>query len=1162
MKNSFMLGAVAFAAGLFVHSVQAAAYTTWEDGAVVPVGCQGAGDNNNNAGAEAMIFLGDGTIHGTLTPKKNNPSSWAIWRNYLITNGTVVVDGVWDDAVTPPVYKNFTPIFRRGVMLGDGGKLVISNKTQVTISPDASGFQYSLVDVKGLSFIDKDAQPTTGKLIFNSSFTVKRLPEDPNVTVQLDNNDDKLRIAIAGPDFMARMGTTFTCPEVRIFDDAYIPAGATLTIGANTSCLLSRRDLDPAKIDLYNDADDHTVPWTDAFGDYPTAAHPIDLSGALKVESIASGTTFSGKVTGHGNATISLRGGVTHEFAAVEGDLRLVQNNAGSNAATVKFNEVAAGTRLFLARGFDPDFTKLAVQPSGCPVADGVWYVFPAADGRLVLADFAPSTKLTAAINLASASYDDPALFGVNKMAVGDGVEVSAVVDSKTSPSFVMNAGTLKLAQDICYTATFWMDPSIDSTVYKVGTAIPKGAYDRIQGEPTTLTTMANGNDLIEAVADRRANHTDYCLRHTRHYDYLFAGTLMDLQNLPSVFPMRVKNGPNGLPYLSMGNDGSARRIQTSTSPIDPNATTLPNHNQIKQQGMVIMVFGSQLGGGSAVLGVSDASLNRPGRAKDDAIASATFTGDIWIDGQKMDHTASLSGGWQIITLDITGHDIDCFGWANKDYQKSAGQNYGEVLVFKESLTDAERVSVESYLAEKWGITAYEPSTTDRPAAAKAVLYGSSGTVEISGDIAVSGNYRGDFTVGDGAKLIVPAADAMPPEPTTEGLLYRFDPSQEGALTIGTDDDVKVNGEFAPAVCALWPYGYTKETYPLDDYYLFGVGSRRPFVEMRAGGFTSAARTWMNFAHPDNKAHSGNVLRFKAWDPKAYDDGALKGGDDKTVNIRTAIMVCDSAQGGGNLLNKSISATGSWGDRTATDATAPIWGSAIKAVKDGVTRLNGIPVNGTTTGFSGEAEVFVTQPTEAIGTAVLGRYGDTESKTTSAGGAILGEMLFYSTALTEDEIKTAEDYLLYKWMGVSPAGYGDLRGATVSDGTGTVAAKKAADLPKFGDDFTGTIAVTDETAPVFPMTVSGEAVEGALVAKGATLNGFTSATIDVSVPKGVYGTFALVDLKAVGAPITWTVNLAGGLSEIVRQAASVEVSKDGASVVLKLVHPGCVILLR
>ena len=93
---------------------------------------------------------------------------------------------------------------------------------------------------------------------------------------------------------------------------------------------------------------------------------------------------------------------------------------------------------------------------------------------------------------------------------------------------------------------------------------------------------------------------------------------------------------------------------------------------------------------------------------------------------------------------------------------------------------------------------------------------------------------------------------------------------------------------------------------------------------------------------------------------------------------------------------------------------------------------------------------------------------------------------------------------------------------------------------------------------------TGRNVDAGMVAvcNGVRREDSRSATIDVSAPKGVYGTFALVDLKAVGAPITWTVNLTGELSEIVRRAASVEVSKDGASVVLKLVHPGCVILLR
>ena len=702
------------------------------------------------------------------------------------------------------------------------------------------------------------------------------------------------------------------------------------------------------------------------------------------------------------------------------------------------------------------------------------------------------------------------------------------------------------------------MDPSIDSTVYKLGTAVPQFLLDTIVGTPKALTTTASGNDLVEAVADRRPNQTSYCLRHRRHYTGLIDKSQTNLEDLPGVFPMRVKNGPNGLAYLSMGNDGNMRRIQTSTSPLDLSDVNTPNNNQINTQGMVIMVFGSQLGGGNAILGVSDASLNRPGKNSTDAIASDSFTGDIWIDGVKTDHTATLSGGWQIVTLDITGHNIDCFGWANQDYKKSTGQNYGEVLIFKDVLSDAERVSVESYLAAKWGIAAYQASTTEKPAAAKATLYGTEGTVEVDGAVAVSGSYGGAITVGADAKLILPTAAATLPEPTTEGLLYRFDPSLEGSLTLASDDDVKVDGVLVPAVHALWPYGCTMEGYPEGSLYLYGVGSRRPFVEMRAGGFTSAPRTWMNFAHPDNKSHNGNALRFKAWDPVAYaDDVTAKGGPDQTVNVRTAIMVTDSSQGGGNLLRRDISNCGAWGDRTATDATAPIWGSANGYVTNGLTRLNGIAVDGKKTGFSGEAEVFVTQPTDAIATSVFGRYQDTEHKTVADGGMILGEMLFYSTELTETEIKAAEEYLAYKWLGVAPVGYGDLTGATVS-GEGTVEAKKASDLPKFASTFAGTIAVTDEAAASLTMavTAAGEPVRGALVAPAATLTGITSGTIDVSVPPRTYGNFTLVDLGGVDATIGWAVNVTG------TDKGVASVSRDGASVVLTIARSGMMLIVK
>jgi len=270
------------------------------------------------------------------------------------------------------------------------------------------------------------------------------------------------------------------------------------------------------------------------------------------------------------------------------------------------------------------------------------------------------------------ASFSEPAKFGTIKVAAGAGTTVSARVDTVSTPQFVGGAGLLKLAENVCNRALLWIDSSDDSAFRKLGTAIP----DYIRAKATggvTLTTTYNGNDLVEAFADTRSLQTTYFLRHIRHYQSLF-GSGTDFEDLPQVFPYRVQNSLNGLATFSCGPVGSSRRIQTSAGSLDVTSLTQPSNPALAGTKFVTMVFGSQNGGGKALVGLSDGALMRSAFTKDDPIAPIAI--DAWVDGVKVNPTTTgLSGGWQIISLDITGHDVNGFGWA-ADYNTCGGQDY------------------------------------------------------------------------------------------------------------------------------------------------------------------------------------------------------------------------------------------------------------------------------------------------------------------------------------------------------------------------------------------------------------------------------------------------------------------------------------------------------
>lgn len=1025
MTFGYLFTAVAAGALCMLPEARAEVYE-WADGAVVNVGCQGAGDNNLNNNAETMHFLGSGTIHGTYTPAANNPNSWTIWRNYLITNGTVVVDA-------KDVY-NFSPLFQRSVVLGETGALVISNATSTTLGTSYFD-RYPVYDVSNISFVTTNGVACTGKVHLKSC-TIKGFPQSG---IDVPSILEGHTIAIAGPDFMNVYGTAFKNPIVYIFDDAFIPAGQTLDVGEGCACYLAGYEIDPDLSDLrQTDKDHETRPWT-ALGEYATSTHPISVSGTLTLESTC-GCTFFARVSGSGTSSaINLPGDLTHTFAELSGTLKF--GRTSGTTATVVVNAVTAGTKLFQGAGvtFQP---PAGLTPAEISVPEGTWYVFADADGGYNFNGIEIADVTASAILKADTTFTESAKLGTVKVAAGAGTIVSARVDTVSAPQFVGGAGTLNLAENVCNRASLWIDPSDDSMFRKLGTAIPDYISALAAGS-TVLTTMFSGNDLVEAFADKRSFQTTYFLRHTRHYDDLMSGQKNDFEDLPQVFPYRVQNSLNGLSTFSCV--GSSRRLPTSSGSLDTASLTPPAKPALTDTKFVTMVFGSQAGGGKALVGLSDGALTRTAYTKDDPISPIAI--DAWVDGVKVNPTTTgLSGGWQIISLDITGHNVNGFGWAS-DHKNAGGQNYGEILVFTEVLTDAERVNVETYLATKWGLAGqYQgiAALTEHPA--KAFLYGDTGNVEIDGHIQLSGTYSGSITVNAGGMLAV--TPKYEPEIPATGRVGWFDPDYPDTFRTATEDG-------ASTIYGFWPRGETEATMEIGDVFFYGVSTRRPFAQQSARGF-GKTRTWIDFDHPEGHVpalYDGTTLRFKAWP----EGGIGSVGGDVQKDVRTVVFASDSFRGGGDPLRKNVSLGGDFGTRGRVSHTTAIWKDAGAPVTKGATRLNGKLVDGTTTGYTGAPEVLSLAATNTVKLGNLGYYENSEM--TSGYGEMLGEILMYSTELTAAQVKTIEDYLMFKWIGIAPDGYGDFTEATVS-GAGDVKAVTWDDLPQLAPTFTGTVLLT------------------------------------------------------------------------------------------------------
>ena len=175
-------------------------------------------------------------------------------------------------------------------------------------------------------------------------------------------------------------------------------------------------------------------------------------------------------------------------------------------------------------------------------------------------------------------------------------------------------------------------------------------------------------------------------------------------------------------------------------------------------------------------------------------------------------------------------------------------------------------------------------------------------------------------------------------------------------------------------------------------------------------------------------------------------------------------------------------------------------------------------------GFTGLPEVFTLRATAPYNSAYVGCYMNSEKG--APHGEMMGEMLFYSVALPDEDVLGIEAYLMGKWLGTLPSGFADLRGATVT-GTGRVEVAQAAQRPNVDPSFAGTVAIAAGEA--FKMTVDPETgrVAGALNCPKATLElpAACTLTLDFTALPNATGevrNHMLVDCAQFAAPVAWT----------------------------------------
>ena len=665
----------------------------------------------------------------------------------------------------------------------------------------------------------------------------------------------------------------------------------------------------------------------------------------------------------------------------------------------------------------------------------------------------------------------------------------------------------------------FWMDPSRMETITEISEyqiAVADSLWVKNAKYPI-VGTMKDAREGYETIKLEYASSTT------------------------TTWPLLVTNGMNGLHFMSMGYNGLGnRRIKLLKG---------SSYGYVKPA-FAIMVFGSQFGGGKAVIANESKYFQRGGEiaATHDRIPASNSifaNADIatWVNGTSVNPSErGLSGGWEILSFDTAGETVHGLGFngAVGTTTNSKGQNYGEVLLFSETPTAEERIAAEKYLAKKWGLA---NDYNDVSGVAELRIDGT-GSVVLDDDFAISGSFAGTMDL-NGKSLLV-TDESLPPDDTvvqSGGRLAWFDPECPGMMSASLNK-----------VSCIYDRGRGK----VDGAPFLNGHGRTPWLLEGRRGF-GESRNWIDFS-PDYY-----------WDEKGTNYGRtvrlnqlpVTNNTVVPLSARTVFVVQDSVKGGGTPILSEVNGGGdliprltSWLDMPP-DPGLPVWRGATAAIfgEGGATYLDGREIDGSVEGFQGRPELLTAVGNRNFTLGGFGyfRYLDSVVDRVDA-GEILGEIIVYDKVLDSDVRKQIEAYLMWKWLGVARDGYSVATNMTLTgEGSVTVASKEQ--MPKFGTAFTGAAAL-DENAFDFTVNADGT-VSGAIDMGNAAISLPTECTANVSFADGMRtGIYTLVKGGNIASGTSWTLNIRNGGS---RKAV---ISQNGGTVVLEVKSLGTVVTVR
>ena len=1136
------------------------------------VGASAANGDPNNIRERVILFQPGSTL--VITQINGSASIWPI---LIATNGAATVRGL--NLSAGVTFQNHVFAFGDGSLtLEDMPRGVFGHSTVK-----------SVVKLDNLRL----GSNVPNVAVFQNS-TVLAFPTDPSIYSLSDGKDNMVRLCGDTDMFPGQDVISVNKCIIQVCNPAAFPAGKTFRVTGGSSISVNAA-MPP---DYREGIDETRFSFTDLVSPVEGFEYGFnaELAGGCKMmfDKKGAATAFNGSVAGYGSAcgNIDLAGGAAVTLGgdnsgftgkispsyAYGSELVLSNANAAVNA-TVQMDQpmtlrgaegIAAVSVGTTAGGADAENCRLDAASNqtvsvgsvsgalsvtgGGAGAGSVVNVTALAPDAMVYDDKSATVNLPAGafratktegneevivMPGASGAFDASAHNGFTQMPTFEAPDGSLIVNGTNSLTVSAAAGVEASVAagdgSVCSVAGegafnvdtsglliketgWWFDFSRADTRFCVGygaTNIVDRYHAQNQQEP-----------YIERVVDWRKPDDTYSLWNRRLY-----GT--KLEYVTTVYSYIPTTTQNGLEYMSMGTKTDSRRLPFS------DGTGKTNAKSCEAQ-LVVMVFSAQNGGGYAMVATEEGAFGRSGTGSANGMTTNTLH-DIWKDGVKVDDptTATFTKGWQVLSVAMDGLHFNGLGFLKEvtvSPKTYGGQDYGEVLIFTNAVSERVRLEAEWYLAKKWGLdSVYSSSAVAQLKAlrdADPIRVAASGGVTVKAGentVSVEGQFAGTVNL-DGGTLVVadrslPCTEADIP---SEGRLYWADPDDEATLLryrdLGKDNSAARPDE----VRAI--KDKAARSFTVNQPALYGVGNRMPYLVRQSRGI-GPERGWLDFNNLRDADTDGNSLRFLNYPSDSDARAALDNGTAAvnvlnsmlaTMNVRTAFFVLDSVRGGGNLLARTVTvdygttrrATGKWSE--------PIWiNDKPAAFGNGENRLNSEIVDHRN-GFTGKPEVYALRGTGTYNAPFIGCYQNSEGGLKR--GEIIGELLLYSSELSDNAVKGIEAYLMGKWLGRLPDGYADIRKATVT-GSGTVNVAVAAQMPRFDSGFVGSVNVADG---VFKVVVDPDTglVTGALDCPNAALSlpAACSVTVDfTSRPAhSASGSYTLVRGASGMAGVAWT----------------------------------------